>query len=161
MNNVDFPATLLISSVGYKSSEIKVLPGQQGTTIKLQLDRALLGEVVVVGYTLPKKTKRKALKEIKKNEKISITAPTVLAYPNPVIAGSVLNVQCRNIERGSYRAELYTLTGQLVQASRLTHNNEDRQMGLQIGQLIVGTYLLRLTNEKSGKYFNQQIVVHK
>ena len=159
LSDVDLPVTLLISYVGYQTTEVKMSSGQQGTDVKLQLAPALMGEVVVVGYISPKKIKRRELKENKKQEKALATSPYVLPYPNPVMAGSLLNIQCRDIERGNYSVEVYTLTGQLVQASKVTYGKEDSQISLQLGQLLAGTYLLRLAHEKNGKHFSQQVVV--
>ena len=159
LNDVAVPVTLLISFVGYLSTEVKISSDQQGTEIKLQLAPALMGEVIVVGYISPKKIKSREKKENKKHEKASTASPSILAYPNPVIAGSILNLQCRSLERGSYNAELFTLLGQLVQTTKVTYGKEDSQIILPIAQILSGTYLLRLTHEKSGKHLNQQVVV--
>jgi hypothetical protein len=57
-SDIDSSATLIISYVGYLSTEVKMSPGKQGTDVRLQLTPILMGEVVVVGYISPKKTKR-------------------------------------------------------------------------------------------------------
>lgn len=159
LSDVAVPATLLISSVGFLQQEVEMSSVQRRTEVKLQLAPAMMGEVVVVGYISPKKINRREQKENKKQQKLFAASPSILAYPNPVIAGSTLNVQCHSLEKGSYNAELYTLSGQLVQASKIIYGKEDSQVSLRLGQILTGTYLLLLIHEKSGKHFSQQVVV--
>jgi hypothetical protein len=159
LREVEIKDTLTISYVGYETTEVNVSSVQQGQAIQLQLAPALTtGIVVIVGFTAPKIIENKETVHIKK-QRPSNASPSILAYPNPVIAGGKLNVQCHSLKSGSYQAALYTLTGQLVQASKVSYSKEDKQIGLVVGQVPPGTYLLQLTHEKSGKQFSQQVVV--
>jgi hypothetical protein len=159
LDAVVMPATLLISYVGYETKEVSITSAQQAMALKLKLAPAMMGEVVVAGYVAPKRIKRKEQKEIKKHQEPSITSSSILAYPNPIMAGSRLNIQCRSLERGSYLAEVYTLSGQLMQTQKLTYSKEGNQISLSIGELQSGTYVLRLLHETSRKQFSQQVVV--
>ena len=159
LNDVDFPVRLVVSYVGYERKEISIVSAQDVTDVKLKLTPAVLGEVVVVGYSIAKKATRKETKKIKKQQHTALTSSSILTYPNPIISGSKLNVQCTSLEQGSYAAEIYNLSGQLVQASKVVYTTEERQITLPIGPSLSGTYLLRVTSEKTGKQLSQQIVV--
>jgi len=88
LSDIGVPATLVVSSVGFQSKQVKIDSIQQGLEIKLKLTPALMGEVVVVGYTISKKTSRKETKKIKKQQHTSITSSSILTYPNPIISGA-------------------------------------------------------------------------
>jgi hypothetical protein len=122
----------------------------------IQLTPSLKGEEVMACCFAPKKVKRKERKE---HKQLSTEASSLLVYPNPVVLGNKLNVQCRSLEPGSYSAELYTLSGQLVQDLKVTYAKVDKEISLPVGLPNSGTYLLRLTHEKTGKQFSQQVVV--
>ena len=156
--DVDFPVKLVVSYVGYESKEIKIVSSQDTTEVKLKLTPATMG-MVVVGYRISKKPSRKEIKKTNKHQHASIQSPSILTYPNPISSGSKLNVQCSSLESGTYSAEIYNLSGQLVQASKVVYSTEERQITLAIGRSLSGTYLLRVTNEKTGKQLSRQIVV--
>jgi hypothetical protein len=147
---------ILFTYVGYETKEVVVASLQQGTEVKLQLTPSLKGEEVMACCFAPKKVKRKERKE---HKQLSTEASSLLVYPNPVVLGNKLNVQCRSLEPGSYSAELYTLSGQLVQDLKVTYAKVDKEISLPVGLPNSGTYLLRLTHEKTGKQFSQQVVV--
>ena len=166
LDAVDLPVTLVVSYIGFMPSEIKLTSPQQLTNIKLQLDPTVLGDVVFAGYVIPVKTKRKAQKE-KKTEKApseesGSAAPVanMTVYPNPIIAGSSLNLQCRSFEKGNYLAELYTLSGQLVKTSKITYDKKDTKITLPIDEMLSGTYFVQLTHE-DGKHYSQQVIIRK
>jgi hypothetical protein len=58
-----------------------------------------------------------------------------------------------------YKVELYSLAGQLVQSLARSYGKKDSEMSVPVDALPAGTYLLRLTHEKSGKHISQQVIV--
>jgi hypothetical protein len=151
---------LVISMVGFISQEVTAATFLKGSAFPLRLAPALMGEVVVVGYVVHKKKKKERAVQ-QNNQSPSSAAPVVsiLPYPNPVIAGGILNVQCQNLEKGDYRLELYSISGHLVQTAKRSYGKRDKVMMLPVDAVPAGNYLLRLTHEKNGKKFSQQVVV--
>ena len=123
---------------------------------------AVLGEVVIVGGVIPEKSIRKSNKvnKVSKTERqIPIAHPAnMLAYPNPVIAGGSLKLQCRSFENGNYLAELYTVSGQLLKTTKLNYDKKNAPINLSIDEMFSGTYFLQLTHE-SGKQYSKHIVI--
>jgi len=120
-----------------------------------------------VGYVNPRKARKKAEKASKaeKNHQAAINgapaiSPNVMVYPNPVISGNTLNVQCRSFDSGNYLAELYSMSGQLVKSSKIIYDKTTTRLSIPTEQMLSGVYFLQLTNEKNGKRYSQQIVIN-
>jgi hypothetical protein len=160
LGGIDLPATLLISYVGYQPLELTITDPGQAKAIRLQLSPAVMGEVIVAGFISTKKIVRREKKENKNRQKFAAMTPDVLVYPNPVVSGSLLNVQCRSFEKGNYVAAFYTISGQLVQSFNITYEKNDIRLNLPIDNLASGTYWLQLVHQ-NGKRFSQQVVIRK
>lgn len=158
INEVNVSTTLVISYVGYSSKEVKVTSLNPEVKIRLTLSSAVMGEVVVVNYGVRRK---KMVEKMEKEKKQELTAEpsSTFAYPNPVMTGGQLNVRGRYLESGIYKAEFYTLGGQLLHVMKITYSKKNGDMRMQVPDLLSGTYILHLTHEKSGKHFSQQIIV--
>lgn len=156
ISDVAMPVTLVVSYIGFKSDELNVDSVQQGNEVKLSMEESFMGDVTV-GVIITTRVRKKKPSEFKKPVQYS-TSPFMRVYPNPLTSGSTLNVECRSLKAGRYKAELYSVTGQLVQTSIVNYEKESR-INLHIGQLPPGNYLVHLRHEKSGKYFSQQVMV--
>lgn len=149
------PSTLLtISYIGFDTKEVMAGSLQKSSTIKLS--QQLMGEVIIVGYTITAKSRRKKSKELRSQQ---LTTPSLLAYPNPIVAGNTLSIQCRAMEEGTYKAQLFTLFGQMVQNSDLDYSGKEKLISLPTAGMQAGTYLLRLQHQKTGKVLSQQVIL--
>ena len=147
------PATLVFSAVGFETSEYVVTKFAVAPIDQL-LDYVLremtLGAVVVTTYK-----KQKARVKLEKPAAL----PSILLYPNPLMAGNDVQIQCTNMDKGKYLAELFSLSAQLLQTSHITIHKSHDLITLPIKKLFPATYILKLTNEKTGKEFSQQLII--
>jgi hypothetical protein len=149
------PATLSISCVGFSITEIPVSADSKSLSIIMagRNETEIMGEVVIVRY---RKKRRQAAKP---REELAQKTASILAFPNPVASGTRLKINGRNLEAGAYRIELYSMSGQLVNTSSDSWTDETSELSITTSGLIPGTYLLRVTCEKSGKGLSQQVVL--
>ena len=153
--DIQAPATLIFSSVGYTSQEVIVQAGQPRLQLKMQLSAVLMGEVVTVGYVAVSRTKRKA----RKAQTIQKEDPQVRLFPNPLMPGKSINLQCQRLDDGSYVLELFNASGTPVFTEKVAYTKEMRQIQVQPPYLTAGNYFLKLTHEKKGKAYSQQVVI--
>ena len=156
ITDVALPVSLVVSYIGYNPQEVKVDSIQQGIQMKLTMEPVNMGEVTV-GIIITTTVRKKKSSEFKKPMHVNAFS-SMRVYPNPLPSGSTLNIECRNLKSGTYKADLYSLAGQLVQCTSVDYEKESR-INLHIGQLLPGNYLLHLRHEKSGKFFSQQVIV--
>jgi hypothetical protein len=55
--------------------------------------------------------------------------------------------------------ETYSVAGQVVQTSRCIYDKRDKQIRISVGNLLTGTYLVRLTHQKTRKFYSEHFVV--
>jgi hypothetical protein len=157
--NVTPGATLNVMSVGYESKEIKVDSIAHDKPIILTLaPSTLLGEVLVVGAVVTQTRSRLPL--VKKTSRPA-KQESIVAFPNPVLPGTKINIQCNRMAYGKYITEIYTVAGQVLQSSTCSYNKHDKKVSLNVGQLTPGIYIVRLTHIKSGKLYSQEIAVRE
>ena len=154
LGNVPANGKISVSAVGFITVTIRVNSDQDGLLVTL--NRA---EIEMMGAVVITTTRRRSHKTIQKQEKPLAPIPSILAYPNPINSGSMLNIRCNNLEAGNFTLEFYTLTGQLVKTTRVAYSSEKESMSVPTTQMLPSTYILKVTNEKSGKHFSQQVVV--
>jgi hypothetical protein len=148
---------LIASYVGYISQEIKVDPQNISADIKLELQEAVQGAVVIItGYTNKKIPKRIPL--IGKLAPDS-TSKFVKAFPNPVIAGDPLTIQCKKMAKGDYILELINQAGQMVQYKEMRIENEKQSLELNTPMVKPGMYYLKITNKATRKSITDKIVI--
>jgi hypothetical protein len=127
--------------------------------MEIQLSPVMMRESVLVGEVVITTVRKKALKQQKKKQELTI--PSISVYPNPVVSGGILTIQGKGIEKGTYKAELYTLSGQLMQSLQVSYGKDGGMMNLNLDKVLPGTYILKLTHEKSLKHLSQQVVVQE
>lgn len=166
LSNVDIPCRLQVSYVGYESREVEIDSNTIVSPINLHLSPAMMGEVILagrVGGLIVVKAKRrkiaKASREHKQERKLYEIPPSILVYPNPAAPGGTINLQCAKLDNGTYRAELYSLSGQLMQSSTINYSNQEQQISLKLGQVQPGVYTLHLMHTSTGRHFNERILV--
>jgi len=152
---------LIVSYVGYKVQEVKVDTQNIPAIIKLEMAPTFTGDVVVtVGMISPRKVKRKKISVIDELAP-DTTSRFVKSFPNPVIAGEPLTIQCRKMEKGDYSFELISLSGQIVQYKEMRIENGKQSLQLNTPLVKPGTYYLKITNKANRKSFTDKIVIER
>lgn len=160
LTNVDAKEDIVLvaSAIGYKTQEIKVNSQNNTTDIKLELQEAVLGEIVIVGGLVSTKKVPKKIRLIGELKPDS-TAKFAKAFPNPVIAGDPLTIQCKKMIKGDYCFELINLAGQMVQYKEMRIENEKQSLQLNTPLVKPGTYYLKITNKATRKSITDKIVI--
>jgi len=93
--------------------------------------------------------------------KIVDTFSSVKIYPNPAIAGSVLNIQLDFSEKGPYKLELYNPVGQLVQLREIDIVKDQQLVTIPLEKnLAKGMYIVRINHQESKKRYTKKVVVN-
>lgn len=79
-------------------------------------------------------------------------------FPNPTKAGSQIKIEWK-APAGDYAIDLYNLQGQLIKSSLAIVENETNLLSFQIPTITPGSYLLQMTNKKSGKKHTEKIII--
>jgi hypothetical protein len=147
---------LVSTVVGYMNTEVKFSPGKSAVEIKIEQLADIMGEVVFVGYT----TVRKKLSIPLIGELLpDSTAKFAKAFPNPVIAGDPLTVQCKKMIKGEYTIELLSGSGQMVQHKEMRIENRKQTLQLNTPLVRPGTYYLKITNKATRKSVTDKVVI--
>jgi hypothetical protein len=155
--------SVVASSVGYSTIEKQINTGKDSSTeIILQTYTALGGEVVIacssrirLGGASIRSTRTTYLEKVKgffKSDSIKI-------FPNPTKAGSEIKIEWRKAETGEYKIDLYSLEGQLIKSSLAKIENKINSFTFQIRTITPGSYLLLISNKKSGKKHSEKIII--
>ncbi len=161
LKDLPLPAVLTLSAVGYTIQELRIDSAQAevNTIMLTQQLTGTLGEVVVVGYAIPSRRLRN--KSVKKELCTKPASPSLSVYPNPVNANNPLHLKWQGLPSGKYLVEVYSISGALMQSQKLSIENRMTEYALNAQQLATGNYLIRLVNQKTGKFLTQQVVVEK
>ena len=159
------PVSLVASSVGYETAELLITDrSNQSQSIILKADSNINTGVVVVGYGLVRKgyvtgamskierTYLQKVRDYSINDSIKV-------FPNPAKAGNQIKIEWRKAETGEYKIDLYSLQGQLIKSSLARIENEINSLAFHIPAITPGSYLLEMTNKKSGKKHTEKIII--
>jgi len=80
-------------------------------------------------------------------------------FPNPTKAATQIKIEWRKTPAGDYAIDLYNLQGQLIKSSFARIENETNVFAFQIPIITPGSYLLQMTNKKSGKKHSEKIII--
>jgi hypothetical protein len=144
---------LIISYVGYESKKIAA---KDSNLKPILMVGALSGEIVVVGRIKPKKVKTIPLVETKKSD---TSYSSFAVYPNPVISNTMIKIEPKKLESGSYSLQIINSSGNLVQTGEIAFDKKARTLDYTIMALPAGPYFLQLTNQKSKKSYTEILVV--
>ena len=159
------PVSLVASCVGYETAELFVNDrSSQSQSIILKAESTTNSEVVIVGYgSVRKGYVTGAMSTIKRSylQKVSdyFVSDSIKVFPNPAKAGNQIKVEWRKAPAGEYKIDLYSLQGQLIKSSFARIENEINVFAFQIPIITPGSYLLRMTNKKSGKKHTEKIII--
>lgn len=156
--------TLTISSAGFESREIVLDVYDQTDTMTIRLAaKSLLPEVMVTASSQSRVMGAIGMIVVSRWEKqvqpVPITEPLMKVYPNPVRAGSSVNMECAQMDEGYYIFQLLTIAGQLVFKKEVWIDKEAGILNMPVPRVAAGSYVVRMTNKQSGKNFTQKLIV--
>src|SRR5688572_12065239 len=156
---------LVASCVGYETTELFINDSSNQTqSIILNPLSTVNNGVVVVGYgTVRKGSVTGAMSVIKtsylQRVKDCFVKDSIKIFPNPAKAGNQIKIEWRKSPAGEYVIDLYNLQGQVIKSSLAKIETEANSFTFQIPIIIPGSYLLQMTNKKSGKKHTEKIIV--
>jgi hypothetical protein len=162
---------LQVSSVGFEMKEVLIARETDlSKGLEIHLTRRVLDQVVVVAYhgivkgrvmmgSVSRVSSEKISIEIQPIQPPPEKPAMIKVYPNPVAAGTAINIGCERLEEGYYTFQLFNQAGQLVQHKQIWIDAEARIMNMEIPAVTTGSYFLTLTNRESGKKFTEKIIV--
>jgi hypothetical protein len=151
LKDVQTPAILAFSSVGFISQELHLAPGQKEMDVMMNV-QMLQGTLGMVSVVKVKSTRKrvKVEKKVCSPEEASFTV-----YPNPVKINSSFNIKWQGMKEGNYLVEIYNISGALMQSQRFELEGWMKSYIIE-QNLGTGNYFIKIT-EKSGKHFSRQL----
>ena len=153
--------TLVTSCIGFVSQENQILRTNyrdQDTILLVPMKFQLTGEVVVVGFTVAKKTKKKSmplLQQISKDTAFS----KFRIYPNPIQSNSTLTIELTRNQFGDHLLQLFNQSGQLVFSKEVNVSERSRLFTLNMPSVTAGNYFLKLTSKTTGRSYTEKLIV--
>ncbi|MBL7708453.1 MAG: T9SS type A sorting domain-containing protein, partial [Chitinophagaceae bacterium] len=80
-------------------------------------------------------------------------------FPNPVASGGNLNIEWKQQDEGYYNLEILSLTGQVIKQQTIWIDKEARLLSIDVPTANPGTYIIRLSNTKTGKASSEKIII--
>jgi len=80
-------------------------------------------------------------------------------FPNPVVSNSGLNIKWKKTIASDQTVRIYNLPGTLIQNEILRVYKNTIENKLHLNQLFPGTYIIRITDNKTQKTSSQQFIV--
>ena len=157
--------SLVASCVGYETAELFVNDlSSQSQSIILKADSTANTGVVVVAYgSVRKGYVTGAMSTIQRSylQKVRdyFAGDSIKAFPNPAKAGNQIKIEWRKAPAGEYKIDLFSLQGQLIKSSLAEIENEINFFTFQMPSITPGSYLVRITNKKSGKKLSEKIII--
>ena len=147
--------TLNVSSVGFETQDIVV--NRNGPKEVLIVFRELWqGQVISCELIVRKKKPASPLIQ-------RIFGDTAFnffkVYPNPVVSGALVKVELRKPQHGEYTIELVNQGGQLVYSTIINFRSKRDAASFAIPAVTAGSYILQLTNKKTGKKYAEKIII--
>lgn len=168
INPKDKFVTLVTSSIGYEKSEKDIsINGGSMNEIVLKNNLGFLKEIVVTSYgSIRKGDVVGSFSTIKKRED-SITnrirnffvKDSLRVYPNPAKSEGQIRIEIKRNETNEMQIELFNLQGQMINSTVVSNHAENKILTYKLPNVISGSYLLRLTNKKSGKAHTEKIII--
>jgi hypothetical protein len=163
----DKKATLIASCVGYSEQERQIdLKKADSIEFTLLTNVKLSGEVVVTAFGVTRTGKITSgitfrIERISYLQKVKdyFVGDSIKVFPNPVKAGSQIKIEWKKAETAEYKIDLYSLQGQLIKSSLVRIENEIKVFAFQIPIITPGSYVLQMTNKKSGKKHSEKIII--
>ena len=143
--------TLVISSVGYTSTEVSISGDEVNAT--LEIANEALNEVVVVGYESRRMGGLTGAMSIVTRNRFSIVDSLLPAkikvYPNPVAASETINISFPNVKPGQYQIRMLNAAGQLFYSFQKQISGKGEAEQIHLGATTApGMYNVQVLDEK-------------
>jgi hypothetical protein len=92
---------------------------------------------------------------------ISTKPHALMAYPNPVVPGTNININCKKLERGYYTFQLINLAGQLIDSKPLWLDGETGAISVLIPQVPAGNYFMKMIGKESGEQYSGKLLIQR
>lgn len=137
-------SVLVFTAVGFDAQELD-FKNITSREITLKLWEGALGEVIVIA------PKRKA----------SLIEPSksFTIFPNPVSNCSKLNIKWQNKIASDQSVEIFNEAGNLLQQQQVKVERKTNQQSVDLKSLSAGTYIIKITDNKTQRSSSQQFVV--
>lgn len=168
-------AEIIISSAGFHERKIEItrreLPEEQ-LIVRLQ-PKALLPEVVVTSQGTMGVIKRSVVMggvsggiNIDTTKVVEVpviktitSVPVLRVYPNPVLAGSTINIACEKLDEGYYSFQLLNFSGQVIHQREVWVDEKATVLNFEVPRAAAGSYVLRMIHKQSGKTFTEKVIL--
>jgi hypothetical protein len=80
-------------------------------------------------------------------------------YPNPVIAGRDITIECKEFEEGYHVFQLISHSGKVVFRQETWLDESAGLINIELPVFSSGAYFLRIGNCQSGKGFAQRVII--
>ncbi|MEN9549273.1 MAG: hypothetical protein RIR12_1864 [Bacteroidota bacterium] len=143
-----------VESIKQRRMVIKMI-----TALPLSIPQITMG---IIAYVEPSSnpTKNETVSIPKKN---IVQQPSLLfsitIYPNPVINGSNVNFNLSGANEGFYQLQILSLQGQTVYRKKIWNDKAAKKSSITLPTMAAGTYILQLTQIKSGERAADKMVV--
>ena len=144
---------LQIFGVGLETTEYII---GSDSYILISVRRIILGGLSITISPVKKEVKPAPVMAATSNDP---AIPVLNVFPNPVEAGTSLNIELKQAEEGYYKVQLLNQSGQSVHQQEIWIDAEARLLNIDIPIVAAGSYFLALTNKKSGKRFTEKIII--
>jgi hypothetical protein len=144
---------LIASSVGFVSKEF-IIYGSSFAEFVLD-EVQLSGEVVIVGLIASRPSKPIPL--IKRNVDIGFSKFSI--YPNPAFLNSSLSINTKRLEKADYILTIINIGGGIIQSRKISVDKKNQVFTFQLEKVVEGSYLIQLSNQKTGKTFTEKLIV--
>lgn len=152
---------LIISSVGFVTTEYQLVLSDYKGAVSIVLGSVNMETVTmgVIVTTTRKKAKKKEVIPLIKETGIDPAASLFRVFPNPVAAGGNLSIEWKQQGEGYYNLEILSLAGQTIKQQMIWIDKEARLLSIDVPLTNPGTYIIRISNTKTGKAYSEKIII--
>lgn len=153
--------TLVISSVGFATTEYQLILSDYKGAVSIVIG-SINVETVTMGVivtTTRKKAKKKEVVPLIKEVVNDPTASSFRVFPNPVTSGGTLNIEWKQQDEGYYNLEILSLAGQIIKQQTIWIDKEARLLSIDVPAANPSTYIIRISNTKTGKASSEKMVI--
>ena len=153
--------TLVTSGVGFMTKELPVIRSDYKGLLEIKLGPVQIQEqfMGVIVVTKKKKHKKEADVPLLKDPAAVAIIKTFNLFPNPVAAGGNLNIEWKQQDEGYYNLEILSLTGQVIKQQTIWIDKEARLLSIDVPVTNPGSYIIRISNKKTGKASSEKIII--
>jgi hypothetical protein len=155
--------SLTISGIGYATTRVSTssLTDSEEKIIMVPVNTTL-GEVVVVGKVITHRRIPKKIAAVLRDTLacVGLVKNSLNVYPNPVTHGASVTLSLRVDDRGTYTAQLFSLSGVLKESMEINVDQKSSEVLMDIpSTLTAGAYFVRLSNSSTQKVYTKELLV--